>query len=463
MNFKDFNISMLDYDYDTAYAFLSVASRLSDLPDSESFTTNHVKFDVYARTFPVTGRDKYTGFEFVSDLDVIARQKISDSDILIKKYDGMSEIQRQTASNTQTDDHLIKVNLKKFEHSHDIKNLDDAVDVYRQHLTNNALKHQGQPNVLYFSGGADSEMVVWSFMEAGVDFVPVTFVYTDNSGNVLNYHDTAWADEFCATHNLSQVKREINVEEFWQSAELLEYAKKAQSDSPQIATYYKMVDLIHEEIYICGFEEFAGRQYTELGKISIPEFPQATTQDFTEVAPDIWSLKLFTPAQCDAILDVINKESFTTQSGDHIPVEELILPEYDQVFYKALTRYLENIVESFYFDTYHNYYFRVLTAWFDRLGADATSNDIESNQIRLHHNKSRISMSLVLNSEFQGGEINFPRQNFTNKHIPRGTLLMWPGQVTHPHCVMPITSGTRYSMNIYTKLETFSTRKRQLG
>ena len=128
-----------------------------------------------------------------------------------------------------------------------------------------------------------------------------------------------------------------------------------------------------------------------------------------------------------------------------------------------LVKYLQNTVGKFYFETYKNAYFDVLSAWFDRLGADVTTTDIESDAIRLHHNKSRISMSLVLNSDFHGGEITFPRQNFTNKHIPCGTLLMWPGQITHPHCVMPVTSGTRYSINIYTKLETFSTREHQLN
>lgn len=462
MNFKDFNPGMLDYDYDTAYAFLSVATRLPNLPESESFTTNHVKFDVYAQTFPVVGREKYTGFEFISELDTLARQKISQSDILLKERDGVGELQRQV-NQSHTEDYQVRVNLKKFEQVHGIASLSDAVNIYRQHLIDNALKHLGQPNVLYFSGGADSEMIVWSFMEAGVDFVPVTFVYTDNSGNILNYHDTAWADDFCKTHDLNQVKRVLNVEEFWQSAELLEYAEMAQTLSPQIATYYKMVDLVHEEIQVCGFEEFAGRPYTELGKISIPEFPALTVTDFVEVAPDIWSLKLLTPAQCDAILNVIKKENFSTQMGDHVPIEELILEEYDNVFYHALVRYLENVIESFYFDTYNNSYFKVLTAWINRLGADVTTTDIESNAVRLHHDMSRISMSLVLNSDFHGGEITFPRQNFTNKHIPCGTLLMWPGQITHPHCVMPVTSGTRYSMVVLTKLETFSTRQRQLN
>ena len=69
---------------------------------------------------------------------------------------------------------------------------------------------------------------------------------------------------------------------------------------------------------------------------------------------------------------------------------------------------------------------------------------------------------MVLNSDFEGGEIVFPRQNFDNSKIEPGTLLVWPGQITHPHAVMPVTAGTRYAMIVLTKLETFSTRSQQL-
>jgi hypothetical protein len=468
MKFSDINTCMLDYDYDTAYGFLSVACKI---PRPEKVTpTNFIKFQVYEHTFPeVTPREKYTGFEFVTELDRVARAKISDSgliDPVTPESKFRSDVSRQVPQKYEQT-HDILTNVMKFDSDHNIESLSDSVATYRSILIANALTHRGQPNVLYYSGGADSEMVLCSFMAAGVDFVAVTFVYTTDSGEIINQHDTQRADEFCQKHNLAHVKRELNIEKFWQSSELLTYATKAENSSPQIAAYYKMLDMVHSEIEDTSFAEFAGRPYLEFGKIAIPNFPILTNSDFTELAPDIWGIKLFTESQCDDILSVITQADFATQGlGDQLPVQELLMPEFDPVFYQALKKYLELYVERFYYHTYHNSHFELLTAWFNRLGEAVTATgatNIETDQIRLHHDKSRLTLSLVLNSDFEGGEICFPRQNFTNKDIPRGTMLIWPGQITHPHAVKPVTSGTRHTMIVLTKLESFSTRELQIN
>ena len=467
MIFPDINVCMLDYNYETAYGFLSVACKI---PRPEKVTpTNFIKFQVYEHTFPqVTPREKYTGFEFVPELDQIARDKISESGLInhqtpATKY--RSHVSKQLPQAYEQDRDVL-TNVMKFDNDHDIKSLSDATETYRSILIANALSHKGQPNVLYYSGGADSEMVLCSFMEAGVDFVAVTFVYTDNSGQIINSHDTHRAEEFCNTHGLTHIKRELNIEKFWQGPELLTYAQKANNHSPQIAAYFKMLDMVHSEIENTSFSEFAARPYLEFGKIAIPTFPEVTQSDFTELAPDIWGLPLFSESQCDDILSVITQAEFSSQVGDHLPVQELLIPEFDLVFYQALKKYLELHVDAFYYHTYHNAHFELLTAWFNRLGEAVVTSGVtnsETDQIRLHHDKSRVSLSLVLNDDFEGGEICFPRQDFTNKHIPRGTLLMWPGQITHPHSVQPITSGTRHAMVVLTKLETFSTRELQIN
>ena len=461
MMFSDFNTSMLDYDYNTAYAFLSAATKLDCLDKQGTTPTNYVKFQVYAQTFPVTPRDKYTGFEIVPDLDKIARDRIAKLKLNIESRDGQSNLNR-LIEQSQSDNKDVYINLKKFDRVHGITSLEDATAVYRNYLIQNASKYQGQPNVLYYSGGADSEMVLWSFMKAGVDFVPVTFVYTDNQGNILNAHDTAWADEFCEQHDLPQVKRVLNIEEFWQSPDLLDYAQKSQTQSPQIAAYFKMVDMVHHEIEQHGFDNFAGRKYHQFGKLCIPSFPDLNATDFYELAQDIWCVKLFSDSQCDAIINVIENQEFATQDGDHIPMQELILEEFDPVFYNALVRYLSRYVEDFYYDQYHNAYFDVLSAWFNRMGPGIKIQNSEKNNMQLHHDMSRISMSLVLNKNFTGGNLCFPRQNFTDVEVPRGTLLMWPGQITHPYSVSPVILGIRYSLVIFTKLESFSTRQQQL-
>lgn len=45
--------------------------------------------------------------------------------------------------------------------------------------------------------------------------------------------------------------------------------------------------------------------------------------------------------------------------------------------------------------------------------------------------------------EFEGGELVFPRQNFSMK-INKGQMLIFPGGLTHPHYTKDVISGTRF-------------------
>lgn len=65
---------------------------------------------------------------------------------------------------------------------------------------------------------------------------------------------------------------------------------------------------------------------------------------------------------------------------------------------------------------------------------------------KLHHDISKVTLSVKLNNDYQGGEIVFPRQKFSNKDIPIGHALFWPGDVTHPHKITPVVSGTKYTI-----------------
>lgn len=455
---KHIEFGQLNTDHDVKFAFLSCAIKLDDLPDYEHFQTNIVKYNIYSRTFPVEFREKYTGFEFVSQLDSGARSFLSTADI------SMSSTLVQDMGTEDTNFEYIFKEIKAFDDYHNIQTLEDAIDVYRSILIEKAKKYRGLPNVLYYSGGLDSEMVLWSFMEAGVDFVPVTFEYIDNEGNYVNKHDTVWADKFCKQHKLNQIKRTLNIEKFLNSEhELIHCAEIMKCRSPQMATHAKLVELVHDEIEVIGFDQFAQRKTEQLGKISIPNFRYKQISDIKEVAPDIWTLQLFDENTCDKLINLLKQEKFSPQPGDNLPIEELMLKDFDEIFYTAYVNFVENQLKLFYYTTYSNVNFSVLTSWFNRLGDDVQTQNIENNSVAIHHDQARVSMSLVLNEDFEGGELFFPRQNFKTTYIPKGTLIMWPGQITHPHTVLPVNMGTRYCLVTFIKLEKFSTRELQLS
>ena len=61
-----------------------------------------------------------------------------------------------------------------------------------------------------------------------------------------------------------------------------------------------------------------------------------------------------------------------------------------------------------------------------------------------------VSGSVKLNDNYLGAELT-ARQHFTNRHIDRGQMLLWPGQVTHPHVCEELEEGVKYSLTLWTK------------
>ena len=71
--------------------------------------------------------------------------------------------------------------------------------------------------------------------------------------------------------------------------------------------------------------------------------------------------------------------------------------------------------------------------------------------LHLHEDISYMSGSIKLRDSCCGGELYFPRQNYSDKMIPRGWLVLWPSRITHPHQVLPVEKGKRISMVVWTQ------------
>lgn len=206
--------SFLTTSRDAINAFVSSAvDRMTDY----SQESNYVKFDVYSESFNLEPRMKYTGFEKFFELDEAVRS-------MLKEYLFGRETQ---------------VEYEDFP-PEDIQ----GVVQFREALVEQARTLKDKTNILYLSGGVDSEIVALSFMEAGVKFYPIIFSWIDNEGVNLNDFDTKYAVDFCEKNDLKPVYCVLNVEQFWQGLEILEYADKYLCSSPQILTYHKMVALM---------------------------------------------------------------------------------------------------------------------------------------------------------------------------------------------------------------------------
>ena len=56
-----------------------------------------------------------------------------------------------------------------------------------------------------------------------------------------------------------------------------------------------------------------------------------------------------------------------------------------------------------------------------------------------------VSCSFVLNDDYEGGEFAFFNRELVYK-LKKGSCIMFPSNFMYPHEIMPVTSGTRYSI-----------------
>ena len=56
-----------------------------------------------------------------------------------------------------------------------------------------------------------------------------------------------------------------------------------------------------------------------------------------------------------------------------------------------------------------------------------------------------VSCSFALNNEYEGGEFAFFNRELVYK-LKKGSCIMFPSNFMYPHEIMPVTSGTRYSI-----------------
>ena len=75
-----------------------------------------------------------------------------------------------------------------------------------------------------------------------------------------------------------------------------------------------------------------------------------------------------------------------------------------------------------------------------------------SERLRMHHDVAQISASMKLNDDFEGGELEFPRQGVSNAGLRVGELITWPSLVTHPHQGNQLRDGVKYGLTIWFEL-----------
>ena len=188
------------------------------------------------------------------------------------------------------------------------------------------------------------------------------------------------------------------------------------------------------------FERIYKQRYDESSPIfSMP------ADTFEVIDKDMLLIDFMTEAQCAELIELAEKNGdWKSLPNDTTPAQELRLKELN--LYIALEEHWEKNVKPII-----EKYWNPLVVYGVRDAFLLRYSPATQSKLKLHHDASHVTGSVKLNSNYSGGELSFPRQGISNADIPVGKLLLFPGQVTHPHECLELTEGVKYSMTIWSQ------------
>ena len=182
------------------------------------------------------------------------------------------------------------------------------------------------------------------------------------------------------------------------------------------------------------YESFYGESY----------ITYSTSKSYEILSDDMILIDFMSADMCQKLISLASKYSFSSLSYDKVKGQELRLKEMG--IYEELEKHFMSqvapIIES-YWKPCHVYGMKdAFLIKYDQK---------RQNELKLHNDASLVSGSIKLNDDYEGGELYFPRQRFSNRNIPIGKCILFPSQVTHGHTSTKLHSGTKYSMTIWTQ------------
>ena len=166
------------------------------------------------------------------------------------------------------------------------------------------------------------------------------------------------------------------------------------------------------------------------------------------VAPEIVQMPFWTPEFCATVIRAAEAAGgFSPQDDDPVPGYEVSLAAISPRLFEAVendigARMWPAIRKWWPYVDYHG--LRDVFVIRYAMG--------EQEHLRMHHDIAQVSASIKLNDTYEGAELVFPRQEFSNANVPVGDVVVWPSLVTHPHESTPLRSGVKYSLTIWCEL-----------
>lgn len=169
------------------------------------------------------------------------------------------------------------------------------------------------------------------------------------------------------------------------------------------------------------------------------------THDYEVIDKDMIVVDFMSEHQCQQMVEIAEQHGeWQSLPLDTYPAQEIRLKQlglYEELE-KHWQEHIKPIIEKYWSPIVVE---GVRDAFMLRYSTDSQT------KLGLHHDSSHVTGSVKLNKNYKGGELVFPRQGINNADIPVGKLLLFPGQVTHPHECVELTEGTKYSLTIWSQ------------
>lgn len=167
------------------------------------------------------------------------------------------------------------------------------------------------------------------------------------------------------------------------------------------------------------------------------------------VANEMLAASLYTEEFCNALTDLVESfDAWESDRDDPVPGVEFSLRLTPAAF-RAVEDDIATLVVPRLREHWPEFAWSGLVdAFVIRYDADADP-DPEFAELRLHHDLAQISASVRLNTGYEGGALEFPRQSWSNADLAVGEFVAWPALVTHPHRGAPVRRGRKYGLTIW--------------
>lgn len=200
-------------------------------------------------------------------------------------------------------------------------------------------------------------------------------------------------------------------------------------------------------IYHGNGDDSAKENFERIYKEMYPQYNlfHTPTHNYEVIEKDMILIDFMSEHQCQRLIELAEQNAeWKSLPNDSYPAQEIRLKELN--IYQELEahwqKHVKPIIEPYWNPMVVE---GVRDAFMLKYSTDSQT------KLALHHDSSHVTGSVKLNKNYKGGELVFPRQGISNADIPIGKLLLFPGQVTHPHECVELTEGTKYSLTIWSQ------------